>query len=559
MTLSDRKRTALLLIAPLLFLILFFAKIYFHCETCSRTKTIDFTEQVVGWGDVYLPLGYITIVRDNLLHFRMPFSGSDIFRYPNGFDFSAGYDGGFQILTGGVLSTVFPLIIAYNIMVVLLILSNIYVSAFFFWKIIRFRQEDSQETRWKAVLAGIFFGLSPYVIGRLNGHLNLSLVCFFPMVLWSMLAIHTRVRQGGLEAKHIGYLILSLSLLACGSLFYLLFGFVFLVGFLLWVGAHIRMYARAFPALFARGQFASLAKWTLLASVPFLFFRYGDVTALFTGGYEFKLTEHDPWPLRYLLYLFVPSTYLQGPSFFALQGDMSHTIFIGFSSALILGYCLFLSRSVAGRRWYYAGIAAAILLLILNIFPVWAVDHQESGRFAVFLILFAAYLFCMEPGFRGKFLWFFAALLVAEKLLFAPHVLLPHETDLYEKVRPLPGAGVVVMPPTKYAKNHNIFPYYFDKKIIDGAFNWRSDTKEAREFFRGEELNVFYCTTDPRKVSEKELFSFLNDHDIRVIFADLSLAQNREKCSRVLDWLQNSPYVELVATGKSGMIFLLNP
>ena len=149
----------------------------------SNVFFINVNSNLIGDGyDNYEFFGFMNLAKENILSFKHPFSQTNTLRYPDGFDFSYGYDGAFAVLTGAFLSMFLGAIIGYNLTIVIILFLNIYLSFYYFKKFGQLKNHKGG-LELKSLLAAIIFGVSPYVFARINGHLNLALVAVIPLII----------------------------------------------------------------------------------------------------------------------------------------------------------------------------------------------------------------------------------------------------------------------------------------------------------------------------------------------------------------------------------------
>ena len=186
--------------------------------------------QLISGGDTYEWFAFMSVIRDNIIHVRHPFADSTLLAYPVGFKFGFGFDGAYADLVGGNLGLILPMIVSYNLTILVVILTNIILSAYCFYRIALLWSEGSEILlRFKSTIAGIFFGLSPFVIARLNGHLHLAFVASFPLFVFALAQFDWQARNKCLSVFDLSLIPLALFVLAIGALEYV----VFFAGFIL--------------------------------------------------------------------------------------------------------------------------------------------------------------------------------------------------------------------------------------------------------------------------------------------------------------------------------------
>src|SRR3989344_5068050 len=178
------------------------------------------TTHLIGdGGDNLQFFGWTQIAINNLSQNKWPFVDTQAWRYPNGFEFSRSIDGFLFFLFFLATHYFFDSsIITFNVAVLLLLTLNVIISYLFFSSITK--------EKTLGLIGAIIYGLSPYVLARAVGHINLIFIAGFPLFGYSLLSFY----KSNSHKKNIFWLGFSILLIGYGSMQYLL---IFL-GFLPW-------------------------------------------------------------------------------------------------------------------------------------------------------------------------------------------------------------------------------------------------------------------------------------------------------------------------------------
>ena len=99
----------------------------------SRIYSINPNKELLGdHGDKYEFFNFMYLVGENLKSGKYALEKTDILRYPNGFELSHGYDGVLSTFSGALLSFIMPLPLAYNLVIILILFLNFYITYTFF-------------------------------------------------------------------------------------------------------------------------------------------------------------------------------------------------------------------------------------------------------------------------------------------------------------------------------------------------------------------------------------------------------------------------------------------
>lgn len=494
--------------------------------------------------DTYEFFSSLTIMGRHLREGRWPFSFTHALRYPVGFDFGAGFDGVFGLLIGSILGLVLPLILAYNITAFVIALTNVYLSAYFFRKMAHALHPSEKRNLQvlRSCMAGLFFGLSPYVMARLSAQFNLAFVGGFAALAWAITACYVwRARSSVSAPVVLRAFVLSFVLLWLGSLQYLALALIFALPLIVFVRfAHVRRFVTELRAQRAAWHTSLLAVAGSLTLFVLLFHRY--ILALLQGTMHYKLIPHRLPPAS--INLIVPHA-VYGEMWGGFRGLWNNGIFLGVSAVVI--WIVFLCSRDA-KRWKIGALllAAYLFSFLFSIvsFPLlmpYVIHYGETGRFVLGVLLLTACLLTLSKSFSANTVLLpLLFLLFAERMVLAIHVGPPLPVSFLTSVRPLPGEGILVVPAGEPFSD--IVPYFTGKSVVDGTFRYNADTPTSRQFLRELPISLFQC--DAKQTSEQydRALDTLLKKDVRVIL------MNEEKCPSVRAALLSTHRLQQVRT-----------
>lgn len=448
-----------------------------------------------GW-DNFEYYGFQYIAWDKLSHLQYPFSHSDIFRYPPGFDYGSSIDGFIPVMLGALLIPLVGQVSAYNLTILLLMALNGYCAhllAYFLSKSHRI-----------SMLAGIMYGFSSYVLARGIGHPNLMLVAGWPLLILGILKFRS------FKGSMYGYTLLytALALITLASLQYLLMLIVFSVITLPVVyfmyGADVRAFIRTF---FSHKRALLISTFGFAGGM--LFFLYPYFNAFISNALQLHTREAAATafaPQR--IHFFVPNplvhTFL---SSFIHHGipSIEQSFFIGYIELLVVIWAFIKARS---KHVISLAILSSIFFLLAfglgqrylaHIFPF--VGIPEFGRFFILFYLFLTMILVVGiQQLRGRKRPL--AMLVILLLMFFERVGLSYtltqlpDTTFTESVMSSEGKGVLDIPIDPYNSVYNYYPSLYEKKIVNGYIHWTGDDKNSRSLIETDELKRFKCIPD---------------------------------------------------------------
>jgi len=535
----------------------------------SRIFLFNPMTQLIGDGwDNYEFMGFMHIARENILNLRHPFSGSTVFRYPEGFDFSYGYDGAFPTISGAFLGIVFNKVLAYNLTVVLILFLNLYISFVFFEKLGQLLKGDSVN-KLNYYVAGLIFGFSPYVFARINSHLNLAFVAGFPILTYYIIRAYLklRVREKMIfrDFWGVGW---GLLLVSFGSLQYLLFllWFVPILLGILWLSMPgFKGFLKSFPSIL-KDNIRAMAPAVLAVLGVFTFFYWGYLYAVATGRLFLLNVAKKPHKPE-LLDLVFPNRYL-GSWWGSLNpsgASIENVVTLGVVSIVLLVFFLILCKQL-WPRILLAVLVPLQILLILGIlrFPL----IPEGGRFILLISLVFSCLLVGTNFIKSKAIAvLIVVLLLAERLFFMVHVHEPFDLgilrqfvadetntlvrrdipdpfkpEVYKIVNEQPGQAVLHIPMSGYNAYYSAVATFYNKALVDGYFHHTADNEAARSLIEHRVVKKFNCDSGhldniyTRPENPATAVSFLKSYDVNTIVLYKNDKYFHDACKNVRDW-----------------------
>lgn len=459
-------------------------------------------------GDSYEYASYSLLVAKQLREFKFPFSHTNFWRYPNGFDFSRGSDSYLTTFLGGVLTLIFNAPAGYNLAILLIMTTNGWLSYLFFKNL-------TSSTRLG--LAGmIIYGFSFNSLAKGANHANLLFtggLVLYAYAIWQF--VHTQ----NITTKQLIIFFLGLFLTILGSTEYFLMLLFFT--FIYWTVCLI----------FFREDLISLI--LKLFKVQKKFFLGLLVTGILTTLvyqqfiFAFIRKEFIPPQRENYLDLYTPSTwdYLLPNKFFHLQiskylsspsySTIERSVFFGFAEIILfLGFCLTQNHK-RSKLFVLAFFLIPFLLsmgygrdnsffllpyhFLRNSFPFNIMT--QPGRFVVIAYFFSSIgiiLFLQKYQKNWKFLFLIIALLVLERLPYKTYLsdALNNES-YYSTVAKQDSLAVIDLPINIFYQKHNINSFYYNKPIINGYIHFPADGKKEKEFItKNYWLTRFICSED---------------------------------------------------------------
>ncbi len=485
----------------------------------SRIYLLQPTQRLIGdgiinGGDNYEYFGFQTLVRDNLSHFKLPFSPTTVYRYPVGFNLGFGFDGALAVFSGALLGFIMNPILAYNLTIVFILWLN-----FIFTYLLSKKLSGSA---YIAVLAGFIFGFSPYVFARLNAHLNLAFIGGFPLFFYAVVRIFEEIKKTQ-SANFKSFLLLWLGILmtAFGSLQYLILLsetiIIAVVFFIIFNRNNIAKIYYQIIKLIQKNKTAFVLSFILFITVfGAVYYQYLDAFFLKHLNLIDKITNYSKCCQPAFSDIFIPNRYLGSiwKSFNSSPSSIERVVTLGVIEWLIF-FWLFLKSDV-NRKLIL--ITSGILFIFLATGLIGLPFIPEGGRIiVVFELLFIILLSRDFVKLKKEVFILLLLLLISERFTYGLYTspMLPQRISQF--VKKLPGKAVLDIPVSKYESFYSSLPYFYQKSIVSGYFHYTADTPESNLFLANPLISHFICGKEQIKLDEIKLIKLLRDNNIRTI------------------------------------------
>lgn len=470
----------------------------------SQILTINPSKQLIGdGGDTYQYFGFMNLVKQNLDSFKHPFAYTKTYQYPIGFNFSFGFDGALPVLTGALLSYLLPLPLAFNIVIVLILWANCYVGYICFKKIGSLINPGVQiKNDAYYLIPAILFGWSPYVFGRLNGHINLSFIAGFPVCAYAVTLIIINVKKN-VTNRLYNYLLFfgSLLIVAGGSLQYLIqlsqiIVLMFLCSLILRFRPTLLCIKKILQSM-RSDQIIFIFISGMVIALPFFFIYYGYFYAFFTHQFMTAgIHNNSPLFIPSLWDFLMPNSYLGAwwgkinPSFYELERIASYGIFGNIFILFFIAQNKFLFRSRTIFIVFFATI-------IFGKFIPFLLIPEPARVFVGFSLITALIISSVRIKIPNIVLFLIIALFIGERFFYRIQIakILPIEAG--NIVKNLPGKAVLNIPVSDHSQR-GLLPYVWNKSIVDGSLHYPARTKNIYELWNNPFVNRLIClTTQP--------------------------------------------------------------
>jgi hypothetical protein len=313
-----------------------------------------------------------------------------------------------------------------------------------------------------SIAGGYLFGFSTYVVGQMQGHLNLVLVFPIPLVLY----LAMRRLQGGFR-RWAFVVLLAATLVLQFSISTEVFATMTLVGLFVLVAAYVFGPRPLRPPLRVVGFEAAAAYGiALLLVVPYL------VSALGAPPSQVPWEAYRPYLARYstdLTGTVVPRTFtLIGGG--AAEGVTSRFVTSPFEDGSYFGIPLLLAVALAvfagrRRRWIWLAAGTFLVAAVMSLGPVLHVSGTPSIWLPWSLAARLPIVGVALPSRLIVYAWLAAAVLVAWWLATA------HATGAFRRIRPaarwiLAGAAAVAILPAVAPSAHVESPAVFSNGAL---------------------------------------------------------------------------------------------
>jgi len=466
----------------------------------SRIVLINPTIQIIGdGGDNYEYFGYMHLANQNISLFKHPFSYTNTFRYPNGFDFSYGHDGTFVVLLGALLSFFISLPLTYNLVVIGILWINLFVIFIIIQKILKRLIPTCQNINLIAFIGALLDGWSPYVFAHLNGQLNLTLTAGFPLFIYSLFNVYLHIKDNRrIKLTDLLYVSGSVFLISMASIQYVLItGQVIVVLFFIsfFISSFKKGLSNAIQSFFGfiKDNIRNLTIALFFLVVPFLYFHGGYIKAIVSKGLTLsKVVVYSPNATKPAITdMFVPNSYLG--SWWTNLNPSAETIekVIGFGIVgwiIILGYFLY-----EKSRKYKVIMTMSIGVLFVAIYFIKPFLVPEAARIWPLLSFPIIILLVFRLSSLSKrYLLLIIIVLLFERGAFYIRIRPPFPHNVANIVKKQSGA-VLHVPLVSNQGYHSALSYFWGKPIVDGYFLHIADTQSANAFLLDKDMAIFDC------------------------------------------------------------------
>jgi len=506
--------------------------------------------------DNYEYAGYIGLASKNLNTTGYPFTDTNFWRFPVGFEFSRGFDSYITVSIGTILHQFLSLTTAYNATIMTIMTLN-GIASYYFFRLIT-------KTRLLGITGGIMYGFSFYAIAKASSHPNLLTIGTFPILGFF---IYKTITKKSISFFDYLFLILSLVLISLGSVQYLLIAFVFLALYSLTLIAFDRKLV--FENLVKiKNSFSNLLIALPFGVIIFLIFFHPHLSAFISNELVILdrgsiLNQLTPSLSEYVLpnkYLHLQiGNFIQSASFASIE----KVVFIGWIEILFI--VLFFFSKVKLRLKLILGTFLLIPLLlslgygennmfsllpyrfIKDIFPFSVI--VETGRYIVPFYLIATICIVLFLQSIRKYKKIFITLttifiigIIIERLPSNFYSANSFENEKYAQIVSTQNSKAVLdLPINPYYAPYDVLSLKYNKPIVNGYFHWSADNNNSREFIFGKgSLNRFICseidnTRDEQFETEQnnDLLSTLKEHEISTVVIHLDDKYLHDTCANV--------------------------
>lgn len=509
------KKELLLLVLITLFLAVFF----------TWPAFLHLNQKYIGdGGDNYEYASYQQLAAQRIDKGLLPFSTTNFWRFPVGFDFSRAFDSYITVGLGTFLKLLLPIPLSYNLTIYILMSLNGIFSYIFF--------KYLSKSKLIGIIGMIIYGFSFYSIGKAASHPNLLFIGSIPLVAYAFLRLVKKEKPVFLDFI---FLFGAILVMALGSTQYFLMLCIFTpLYLLLW----FLVYRNEFVSFFRKLEIKQVLASTSTFLVAFFILFYPQIKAIINGSFVFLkrgniLSDITPSVLDF----FLPNSYLKllfGHIFYSPSTpSIEKLVFIGFVEILVL--CIFLISFIrlSDKKNYLflllfflvpfilsLGVNLPTYQLISSIFPFSLIP--ETGRYFVvfdFFLSIIIVLFLNEFKLKKKnvLLLIVVIFLLLERLT-VNYYQAPTLKDLpYQKaVESEKSSAVVDFPVNFYYPNYNIDSFSYQKPITSGYFHWSADSDKEKSFITKSELDRYICSADDPLQTEEINNAYEENKDIQM-------------------------------------------
>lgn len=508
-------------------------------------------------GDNYEYASYVKLVTHNISEGLMPYSYTNFWRYPQGFNFFLGSDSYLMTLSSGVIAIFIGSVAAYNLVILLLLTLNGLLSYLFF--------RSLTNSKTLGILGMLIYGFSFNALTKISGHVNLVFNGGFALFAFSILYL--------IKTQKLKYFLLSLFsvfLIALGSTEYL-FMFLLFVPLYLLIGAF--MFREKLQSLFQ-------SLWNNKNKITFFLLAFGCLLTIFYLPHIIAALSNQivlPNRQEILKYstpsitdYFLPNSYMRflignfskNPSFSSIE----RSVFFGWIE-LVLFILFFFARIPKKLKAFIFICFALPFVLSLGygkddsffLLPYRFLSHTfpfktvvQTGRYVVIAYFFSTVaIVLLLKSFMGKKIGITIGILIL-LLIFAER--LPNNIYLsdtlenkayYKAVAAQNSAAVLDLPVDIYQRKYDLASFFYNKPIVNGYFHYLGDGEKQQEFILKDYLLSRYSCSlkDPiskngldeytEQAKDQEMLSLLKKYDISTIVIHKDEKYNFPDCKNV--------------------------
>lgn len=454
--------------------------------------------KVIGDGvDSSLLMGWQYVAQTQIQKSVFPFSWTNYWRYPVGFNFANSYDSIIFILLGlffYIFSNNSALV--YNLSILLLLLANGILSFLFFRKI--------SKSSLLGILGSIIYAYSFYVLARLGGHINLIFTGVFPFFVYSLI----RLKEN--KGKGFSFLLVLIStvLIYLSSLQYLL---IFLGSAIFILPLYILFFPKSALSYWhlIKNNKVKIIILLIIALCVFIFFNAGHLLAFFNGSLRTFSIHYMSYLSPRLANFFLPNSYV--PLFInhihiptTNYNNIEGSFYFGLVEILLFVYFLF--SKVGGKMKLFLLFSTITIFIISlgcgsNFLPYCSLYKflpfrgvAEVGRFYVILyLIFTTGIILALKNSPKKFLSYLIPLIfilvIFERLPSNFYLSdLPINEPFIKVVRDLDSRAVLDLPVisqwegSRQKSDYDLYSIYYQKPIVNGYIHWLGETADSEAF-----------------------------------------------------------------------------
>lgn len=543
---------------------------FFLCTALFTYPAIfHLQDRIMGDGvDSYQYIGFQKLAYENITSGKWPFTYTNSWRFPSGFDFSRGFDGISSILLGASLTFLTrDHIVSYNITIFLLFMFNSILSFFLF--------KEVGKSVVLGILGAIIYGFSFYVLARSTGHINLMGIGGFPFLIYSLVMLY----KSGAK-KYIILTFLSFLLIILSSVQYLAICFIFLA----LVFFMFTIFRRNIFRKMLQQIHRNLGSFFIVGSLVFIViaeFLNPYLSSILTGRFLFHQGPFHPAFIDYL----IPNSFInlwigQFMGKLSAPKEIESAVFIGFIELVLFSLYLLFGKWNLTKKIL---VPLTLIFLVfsfgltakigLNFLPFSAIP--EAGRYYVIfylLITISIVLFLKQVLERKRKLLAGFILIIILSVVFLERIPKSYllASTLHDAFIPYvqSSRGEAVFDIPLLDQRDDGYYLYYGKKIISGYIHWSSDDANSRAFINGLNLDRFICNEKLEsdgmseadinflKSKNDSLIDFFQANKIHTIVVHKDHELYTDECLNVLtEYNYLIPHIEIINKDSTETIY----